>query len=83
MIVTTNLTLDEIQPPQDTAHARIYDRLLEMCVPISCIGVSFRKENAQEKPERMKLLIGLPENVGKQKLPGEKTPGYKELEVCL
>ena len=58
LIVTTNLTLDEIRHPQDTAHARIYDRLLEMCVPISCIGVSFRKENAQEKLERMKLLIG-------------------------
>ena len=58
LIVTTNLTLDEIRYPQDTAHARIYDRLLEMCVPISCIGVSFRKENAQEKLERLKLLIG-------------------------
>ena len=58
LIVTTNLTLDEIWHPQDTAHARIYDRLLEMCVPISCIGVSFRKETAQEKLERMKLLIG-------------------------
>ncbi len=43
LIVTTNLTLDEIRHPQDTAHARIYDRLLEMCVPISCIGVSFAK----------------------------------------
>ena len=58
LIVTTNLTLNEIQHPQDTAHARIYDRLLEMCVPISCIGVSFRKENAQEKLERLKSLIG-------------------------
>ena len=58
LIVTTNLTLDELRHPQDTAYARIYDRLLEMCVPISCIGMSFRKENAQEKPERMKLLIG-------------------------
>ena len=58
LIVTTNLTLDEIRHPQDTAHARIYDRLLEMCVPISCIGISFRKETAQEKLERMKLLIG-------------------------
>ena len=58
LIVTTNLTLDEIRYPQDTAHARIYDRLLEMCIPISCIGVSFRKEAAQEKLERMKLLIG-------------------------
>lgn len=58
LIVTTNLALDEMRHPQDTAHARIYDRLLEMCVPISCIGVSFRKENAQEKLERLKLLIG-------------------------
>ena len=58
LIVTTNLTLNEIQHPQDTAHARIYDRLLEMCIPVSCIGVSFRKENAQEKLNRMKLLIG-------------------------
>ena len=58
LIVTTNLTLDEIRHPQDTAHARIYDRLLEMCIPISCIGVSLRKENAQEKLERLKALIG-------------------------
>ena len=58
LIVTTNLTLDEIRHPQDTAHARIYARLLEMCIPVSCIGVSFRKENAQEKLERLKLLIG-------------------------
>ena len=58
LIVTTNLTLNEIQHPQDTAHARIYDRLLEMCIPVSCIGVSFRKENAQEKLKRIKLLIG-------------------------
>ena len=58
LIVTTNLTLAEIRHPQDTAPARIYDRLLEMCIPISCIGVSFRKENAQEKLERLKALIG-------------------------
>ena len=58
LIVTTNLTLDEIRHPQNTAHARIYDRLLEMCVPVSCIGVSFRKETAQEKMERLKSLIG-------------------------
>ena len=48
----------EIRHPQDTAHARIYDRILEMCVPISCIGASLRKENAQKKLESMKSLIG-------------------------
>ena len=26
LIVTTNLTLEELQNPEDTAHARIYDR---------------------------------------------------------
>ena len=57
LIVTTNLTLDEIRHPQDTPHTRIYDRLLEMCVPISCIGVSFRKENAQKELKRLKNLI--------------------------
>ena len=58
LIVTTNLTLDEIRHPQDTPHTRIYDRLLEMCIPISCIGMSFRKETAQEKMKRLKNLIG-------------------------
>ena len=36
LIVTTNLTLTELKKPQDTAHARIYDRLLELCTPIAC-----------------------------------------------
>ncbi len=58
LIVTTNLTLDELRHPQDTAHARIYDRLQEMCVPLSCIGANFRKETAQQKLERLKVLIG-------------------------
>lgn len=31
LIVTTNLTLTELKNPQDTAHARIYDRLLKLC----------------------------------------------------
>ena len=58
LIATTNLPLDEIRDPQDTAHARIYDRILEMYVPISCIEASLRKENAQKKLESMKSLIG-------------------------
>ena len=41
LIATTNLTLQELKNPQDTAHARIYDRLLEMCVPVQFKGESF------------------------------------------
>ena len=57
LIVTTNLTLQQIQNPTDTAHARIYDRLLEMCAPVRFTGGNFRRETAQAKLERLKNLM--------------------------
>ena len=57
LIATTNLTLQELKNPQDTAHARIYDRLLEMCVPVQFKGESFRKRTAQEKLGRMQKRV--------------------------
>lgn len=57
LIVTTNLTLEELQHPQDTPHARIYDRLTSMCAPVRFTGSNFRKETAQEKLERLKQLM--------------------------
>ena len=57
LIVTMNLTLQDLQHPQDTAHARIYDRLLEMCAPVSCTGENFRRESAQNKLNRLKDLM--------------------------
>jgi len=57
LIVTTNLTLEHLQNPEDTAHARIYDRLTEMCVPVRFTGGNFRRITAQEKMERIKKLM--------------------------
>ena len=57
LIVTTNLSLTELQNPQDTAHARIYDRVLEMCLPILFTGENFRKETAQAKLNGLKELL--------------------------
>ena len=58
LIVTTDLSLQDLQPPpQDTAHARIYDRLLEMCAPIRFSGDNFRKATAQDKLARLKNLM--------------------------
>ena len=57
LIVTTNISLQDLQHPQDTAHARIYDRLLEMCAPIRFSGENFRKATAQDKLERLKNLM--------------------------
>ena len=57
LIVTTNLSLDELQHPQDTPHARIYDRLLEMCAPILFTGTNFRRQTAQRKLDKLKAMI--------------------------
>ena len=62
LIVTTNLTLEDLQHPEDTAHARIYDRLIEMCSPVRFTGENFRRTTAQEKMERLKTLMNRKES---------------------
>ena len=57
LIATTNLTLEQMRHPEDAPHARIYDRLLEMCVPVFFTGGDFRKAAAQQKMERLKKLM--------------------------
>ena len=63
LIVTTNLTLEELQNPEDTAHARIYDRLTEMCTPVRITGENFRKARAREKMEQLKKLLNRKESL--------------------
>ena len=48
---------EELQHPEDTAHARIYDRLLEMCSPLCFTGENLRKAAAQGKMEQLKRLL--------------------------
>ena len=57
LIVTTNLTLQELKNPDSLAKARIYDRVLERCVPIRINNRNIRQENAQENLERAKELL--------------------------
>ena len=57
LIVTTNLTLHELQTPPDTAHARIYDRLISMCSPVRFTGKNFRQAAAQERLGTLKGLM--------------------------
>lgn len=49
LIVTTNLTLNDLKNPQDMRHGRIYDRILEMCVPVYFDGPSRRLGIADDK----------------------------------
>ncbi len=48
MIVTTNLSLDDLKNPATMAERRIYDRILERCVPVFFSGESLRREKAKE-----------------------------------
>ena len=57
LIVTTNLTMSELQNPTDTAHARIYDRVLELCIPICFTGESMRRARAGTKLNRLKTMM--------------------------
>ena len=57
LIVTTNMTLQELKHPPDLAPARIYDRLLEMCTPIRINGQNIRQLRAQEQMEAMRSRL--------------------------
>lgn len=57
LIVTTNLTLDEICKPKNMAYQRIYDRVLEMCVPVSFRGTSCRREKAKDQLSAIRAIL--------------------------
>lgn len=58
LIVTTNLSLDDIQNPSSLEYARIYDRILEMCpIRLKMTGNSRRIQNAQERRDKAKFLL--------------------------
>ena len=46
LIVTTNLTLEQMKNAPDVEHSRIYGRILEHCAPILFPGKDMRKDNA-------------------------------------
>lgn len=57
MIVTTNLTLSEMQDTADIRYKRIYDRIFETCYPLEIIGKSWRMREAASRFEDMKKLL--------------------------
>lgn len=57
LIVTTNLSLQELKNPDCLGKARIYDRVLERCVPVRVNNRSIRQENARANLERARELL--------------------------
>ena len=57
MIVTTNLTLPEMQSTTDIRYKRIYDRIFEVCYPVKIAGKSWRMREAASRFDKMKTLL--------------------------
>lgn len=58
LIITTNLSLNELKHPADMAQERIFDRVLELCVPVCFDGESLRRDRAREKLRLYRELTG-------------------------
>lgn len=57
LIVTTNISWNEMKNPADMAHQRIYDRIVEMCTPISFGADGRRAEIAAAKKAKAAELL--------------------------
>jgi len=60
LIITTNLSMDDLKNPPSLAHARIYDRVMEMCpIRLKLVGESRRKTIANERRNKARKLLGM------------------------
>ena len=59
MIVTTNLSGDDLKHPKDVTAERVYSRLFEMCIPIEVKGADRRKLKLRDADKDLKELLGL------------------------
>lgn len=57
MIVTTNLTMSQMQEENDIRLRRIYDRIFEVCFPVEFIGKSLRMKEAAKRYDDMTKLM--------------------------
>jgi len=60
LIVTTNLSLQDLQGAPNLAYRRIYDRVLEMCpIRVKMVGDSRRTGKANQSRTRAREVLGL------------------------
>lgn len=57
MILTTNLTMDEMMSQADIRYRRIYDRIFGCCYPVEMVGPSLRMEKAADNFEQMGAML--------------------------
>lgn len=59
VIITTNLTADELTKTDEIGYSRIYDRILERCLPVKVEGKSRRRMGAGQSWQEMRKQLGM------------------------
>ena len=59
MIITTNLSGEDLKNPKDIAEQRVYNRILERCFPIEVNGPDRRRRKIINEYDSMRELLGL------------------------
>ena len=59
LIVTTNLTAQELKQSADIRKQRIYSRLFERCIPLEVKGVDRRRERLKDDYAAFSAMLGL------------------------
>lgn len=59
MVITTNLSLQHMKSPPDLVDKRIFDRVLEVCVPVCFDNESLRRDRAKENLKKFKQITGV------------------------
>lgn len=58
LIVTTNLTGEELKNPADVTNQRTFSRLFEMCIPLQVEGADRRRERLKNAHKEYKDILG-------------------------
>lgn len=59
MLITTNLALKDLTQPENIEANRIYERILERCIPVEVSKVARRKRKISAEANEMKSLLGM------------------------
>lgn len=58
MIITTNMELNDLKGDKLLSRRRIYDRILERCIPVCVDGANVRTTKQQETMVNVKKYFG-------------------------
>lgn len=64
LIITTNLTLDEIKAPSDMDYKRVFSRMIEMTTPVHVAGQERRQKIAREKSAALRDMLNRFDDAG-------------------